>query len=74
MSEEFRAYYYSFDATGNEAIDKILHAVARAGKAYHNTSEWYEEDQYGGEPLVSYAERIQIAANDAAKTLNEVEK
>jgi len=37
------AYYYSFTPTGVEAIDRILSAVACAGKAYHHTEDWGEE-------------------------------
>src|SRR5687768_11773176 len=37
------AYHYSFDTTGILEIDKILSAVACAGKAYHSTSEWHED-------------------------------
>lgn len=47
--KSFDAYYYSFDATGCEAIDRILEAVARAGKAYHHTEMWSECDLWWGE-------------------------
>lgn len=59
------AYYYGFDKTGIGVIDRILSAVAIAGKAYHHTSEW-SESPWGEEDGPSYAERIQIAANEAA--------
>lgn len=59
------SYYYSFESTGNVHIDKILSAVAVAGKAFHHTSEWDDDDTLDGGP--SYADRIQIAANEAAK-------
>lgn len=29
------SYYYDFDPTGNLDVDRILHMVARAGKAFH---------------------------------------
>ena len=63
------AYYYSFDKTGNLAIDRILSAVACAGKAYHHTDDWnngclpYEECHRGATPV----EWIQNAAIDAAE-------
>ena len=58
------AYYYSFDRTGVLVIDRILAAVARAGKAYHHTEDW--TDQYpDGSP--SQVELIQQAADSAAE-------
>jgi hypothetical protein len=65
------AYYYQFDRTGVDAIDKILSAVASAGKAYHHTEWWSEEGEYGPgerEPFTgtSCVEWIQNAANEAA--------
>ena len=39
----FDAYYYSFGITKCYPVDVVLHAVAKAGKAYHNTSEWGEQ-------------------------------
>lgn len=66
------AYYFGFDSTGNEDIDRVLSAVACAGKAYHHTSDWtepiakpYEPTHRGG----TCAEWIQNAANDAATKL-----
>ena len=58
-----RAYYYGFEPTGCEAVDKILGAVAYAGKAFHSTSEWQDEMRDG----TTCIERIQNAANSAAK-------
>ena len=55
----FYAYYYSLEPTGNAKIDTILEAVARAGKMYHNTSDWDEES--------GVVKAIQDAANEAAK-------
>ena len=64
------AYYYGFGSTGVPAIDRILSAVACAGKGCHNTEYWGE---YGGgyEHLRgdNYVEMIQNAANDAAADL-----
>ena len=62
------AYYYSFEPTGDDAIDRILSAVACAGKAYHDTASWNQpcnpyEGHVGGTPI----DWIQNAANDAAK-------
>lgn len=55
----FDAYYYSFDPTGVDTIDGILSAVAWAGKCYHHTEEWGDDDP-------SEVQRIQAAANEAA--------
>lgn len=65
------AYYYGFTPTGNEAIDRILSAVACAGKAYHYTESWNEEtppyeDFFRGKTPVEW---IQNAADDAAAAL-----
>lgn len=66
---KFDAYYISFEPTGNEAIDRILVAIARAGKLYHSTEWWHEEDFAvdGATP----ADLIQIAANTAAKAVSD---
>ena len=63
------AYYYGFTPTGNEAIDRILSAVACAGKAYHHTDCWQDETACEGCEGKSPEEWIQNAANDAAKLL-----
>jgi hypothetical protein len=66
------AYYYSFTPTGNCHIDRILCAVASAGKAFHHTDCWQEETAFpyadccGKTPM----EWIQNAANDAAAAIN----
>lgn len=72
MSERktFDAYYYSFDATGNEHIDAILDAVARAGRAYHHTDGWRDEAYGDGTPV----EWIQDAANKAAEAWNQAKR
>lgn len=57
------AYYYGFAPTGVIEIDRILSAVARAGKAYHHTEDWLNEDSDGISPI----DRIQAAADAAAK-------
>lgn len=62
------AYYYGFEPTGVASIDRILSAVACAGKAYHHTEDWTadagERDHLRGTTPVEW---IQNAANDAAK-------
>ena len=66
-----QAYYYGFDPTGEEPVDRILSAVACAGKAYHHTEMWneetppYEDFFRGANP----AEWIQNAAIGAAADL-----
>lgn len=66
MSDELymNAYYYGFKETGILEIDKILEAVAIAGKRYHNTDMWDEPSDYGDHK--SCVELIQDAANNAA--------
>jgi hypothetical protein len=64
------AYYYGFAPTGLEVIDKILSAVACAGKAYHHTDQWNEdcapyEHLRGDTP----ADWINNAAQDAAAAI-----
>lgn len=56
-----RAYYYAFASTGDPKIDLILAAVAAAGKGYHNTEFWSDDDDGP-----SYIDLIQEAANRAA--------
>lgn len=67
-TRRMQAYNYGFDTTGVDAIDKILSAVACAGKAYHHTEYWYEKtppyDDHRGETPVDW---IQNAALDAAQ-------
>ena len=71
------AYYYGFTPTGVVVIDRILSAVACAGKAYHHTDQWGDEcagENY--EPFLrgnSPAEWIQRAAEDAAKVLSALQ-
>jgi hypothetical protein len=63
MTERFlRAYYYSFEPTGNDTIDAILEAVAMAGKGCHHTEDWGIKDDAG----LSYVQKIQNAADEAA--------
>lgn len=53
--------------TGTYVIDAILDAIEDAGNCYHNVNEWHEE----GSPRGTCAERIESAAEDAAKALEE---
>lgn len=65
------AYYFGFARTEVEAIDRILSAVACAGKAYHHTQDWNDPIE-PWEPFLrgeTCAEWIQRAADDAAKAL-----
>ena len=65
MSEDLRmnAYWYSFSRTGVIEIDRILSAVASAGKGCHNTEDWTDYPKEDD----NYIMRIQKAADDAAK-------
>lgn len=58
------AYYYSFRHTGLAVIDRILSAVATAGKAYHHTEEWGEAGTWNDKP--THESRIQSAADESA--------
>lgn len=68
-------YYYSFNPTGNAAIDKILSAVGCAGKAYHHTRDWNDEcspyEHLRGNTAVEW---IQNAADDAAASIQQDKK
>jgi hypothetical protein len=61
----FAAYYYNFEPTGEESVDRVLAAVATAGKWYHHTESWGDEDRDGR----SAAGLIQAAAGIAAAEL-----
>ena len=69
MERYMRAYYHEFTPTGCDAVDAILEAVAKAGKAYHHTSEWSEPVEFGVDE--SYWEVIQKRADEAAKAFKE---
>lgn len=76
MSElRMDAYYYGFARTGCGAIDRILSAVAWAGKAYHHTEDWndYAEPPDGHEGFTP-ADWIQSAADAAAAVLKRLEE
>jgi hypothetical protein len=69
-----RAYYFSFSPTGVELVDRILSAIAHAGKGYHHTSDWTEPTEPEG-PFrgTSYVDWIQHAAEDAAAEIRRLE-
>ena len=75
MSElRMDAYYYGFDKTGVPEIDKILSAVACAGKAYHNTEDWLDNcSPYDGHSGDNPVDWIQNAANEAALKFKDVD-
>lgn len=59
------AYYYGFEPTGCDLVDAVLEQVARAGKAFHSTEDWNEEDTDGRSP----AAKMQAAANASAQAI-----
>lgn len=69
------AYYYSFEPTGVQVIDDLLHAIAWAGKAAHHTEAWSDElwlTSYG--PLrkdENWIDLIQSLANDGAAEIRK---
>lgn len=71
IAGDWWGYYIHFEPTGVTEVDRVLSAVGLAGKMYHHTEMWNEDDaDYGpirkGESPVDF---IQRAANDAADTL-----
>ena len=60
-----QAYYYGFDETGIIEIDRVLSAVATAGKMYHGTQEW-GGGRYNRDDQIQ-SELIQKSANECAK-------
>ncbi len=66
-----RAYYYGFIETGVRTVDLVLEAVAIAGKESHHTDAWNDADDYYP---VSPATRIQVAANEAAAKVADLEQ
>lgn len=66
------AYYYAFDETGCEPIDRVLSAVAIAGKCAHHTESWNEHgcvEEIQREAMSAAAEIVALRAR-----LAEVEK
>lgn len=69
------AYYYGFEMTGIAIIDRILSAVACAGKSFHHTQDWNDEaTPYEHLRGNTVQEWIQLAANDAAEVLRAREQ
>ena len=68
------AYYYGFDATTSVVIDDILSAVAIAGKMYHATECWNEEQPDGMSPVDVIQETANRAAAHLAAQAAEVER
>lgn len=66
----FRAYYFTLDATGVPEVDLILENMAKAGKAFHHTSEWDDDDCREYNNGLTYIESIQNAANACAAAWN----
>ena len=71
IAGDWWGYYIHFEPTGVPEVDRVLSAVGLAGKMYHHTDMWAEDDaDFGpirkGESPVGF---IQRAANDAARTL-----
>jgi hypothetical protein len=73
MGRRMSAYYYSFEATGKDAVDKLLSAVACAGKAFHHTDCWGDDadpgDDHTGECPVAW---IQNAADEASAEIERL--
>lgn len=64
------AYYYGFDETGVSEVDLILSAVACAGKSFHHTDQWNDEDSpWPGHTGNSPIEWIRNAAASAAQEM-----
>jgi hypothetical protein len=61
-----QAYYFGFSPTGCEPVDRILAAVASAGKSAHNTADWNDPDaSWHSETAI---EAIQRMADEAAES------
>ena len=64
------AYYYGFDETGQPDIDLVLSAVACAGKSFHHTDQWNDQDSpWPGHTGNSPIEWISNAALSAAQEM-----
>jgi hypothetical protein len=77
VKEELRmeAYYYGFRKTGNSSVDRILSAVACAGKSYHRTEDWCERSTaWIGHEGDTPVEWIQNAADDANDSMIRLER
>ena len=68
------AYYYGFYGTTSKHVNKILGAVACAGKAYHHTDCWYDETQaYDDHTGNCPTEWIQNAATEASDEISRLQ-
>ncbi len=69
------AYYYWFSQTGDDSVDKILSAVACAGKSFHSTEQWFTETtpphDHTGKDAIDW---IQNAANEAADSVKQARR
>lgn len=78
MSDKYRrydAYYYGFNPTEEDSVNKILSAVAIAGKGYHHTDGWTEEkDDYSDYTGGSYAGWIENSAKECAREITKLKK
>ena len=69
------AYYYGFYGTTSKHVNKILGAVACAGKAYHHTDCWYDETQaYDDHTGNCPTEWIQNAATEASDEITRLQE
>lgn len=77
MTTELRmsAYYFSFESTGVPEVDRVLSAVAWAGKSSHHTNGWTDVPGYRPDDALkgeSPVEWIQNAAKAAAAELESL--
>lgn len=74
MIKYLGSYWFGFDETGVDSIDSVLSAICLAGKGYHSTEFWNEDNKEDYEQFrgKSYIEWIQNSANDAAKEIQSL--
>lgn len=66
------AYFYGFDHTGCHQVDRVLSAVAIAGKMFHYTDGWSEPGSHSATGQ-SCIDVIQEEAINAARAFNAVQ-
>lgn len=66
--DRMSAYFFGFDSTTSDAINDVLAAVAFAGKAFHSTEQWGDDDYM---PF-TMVDLIQATANEAADRIEEL--
>lgn len=67
------AYYYSFEKTEADSINKILSAVACAGKAFHHTENWNDEaGKYADHTGITPVDWIQNSAKESAAEIERL--